>query len=663
VGRSHPLGLRPSFPARVACLALLCLASCSASGEGASAAAPGAAPPASAGAAGDGFSDRLCTPAFCWQAPRLGASTLGAVHTVVDGDDEIVFAVGAGGTMLRRRGDGWSVAVSPTTKTLHGVFAIAKDDVWAVGETGTIVHYDGKAVSIVNAPIASTLRGVWAAARDDAWAIGDDGIAIRWDGKEWKEAGRTDDEMHAVWGAARGDAWFVGGTENQHTIAHWDGRRLDTTHGSLSGAGLYAVHGAAADDVWAAGEYGQILHYDGSAWSDARQAREVERFVSIHATSSGVVWAGSAGALYSMNGAGGALVPRPFADGPAATALGMGGASDGTWVVGAGGVVRNIASDRSYRDELVPEVLAKVAIADATHAVGIFHVGSTASVRVFDGTAWAEIATNPDPKAAALDVGMANDGTFVVLRDSYVGDEPSVASIYRDGKLEALPPLPSERARWLSPAIVGTSARDLFVGHAHWNGVAWTAVTVPEGSDGSVAAVVADAPGSLWFVGSRHDDQAGWYRPWFGRVVAGTMKPEDPPVDRGFSPTSIADAGGGSLLVAGTLTDYTRPREAGFVYYPSEVAIFRVKGASWTREELPGVTSEYDGVRRAVVGARAGRAFVALDTATGAAANGYAFEGRGGAWKPMGFPASKVLAVTLTDTSTWIGAEGLLESR
>src|SRR5207253_74408 len=30
---------------------------------------------------------------------------------------------------------------------------------------------------------------------------------------------------------------------------------------------LYAVWGAAPNDVWAVGEYGTVLHYDGTGWS------------------------------------------------------------------------------------------------------------------------------------------------------------------------------------------------------------------------------------------------------------------------------------------------------------------------------------------------------------------------------------------------------------
>ena len=66
-----------------------------------------------------------------------------------------------------------------------------------------------------------------------------------------------------VWGSSSCDVFAVG---DNGTILHYDG----VSWGSMAsgtGANLRAVWGASSSDVFAAGEAGTILHYDGSDWT------------------------------------------------------------------------------------------------------------------------------------------------------------------------------------------------------------------------------------------------------------------------------------------------------------------------------------------------------------------------------------------------------------
>ena len=47
---------------------------------------------------------------------------------------------------------------------------------------------------------------------------------------------------------------------------HWDGASWKKMTGNTS-KNLRGVYGFAPDDVWAVGNYGQVIHYDGSAWT------------------------------------------------------------------------------------------------------------------------------------------------------------------------------------------------------------------------------------------------------------------------------------------------------------------------------------------------------------------------------------------------------------
>ena len=70
--------------------------------------------------------------------------------------------------------------------------------------------------------------------------------------------------MRGIWGSAHDDIYAVG---DSGTILHFDG---DTWSELESGttAGLYGVWGSSPTDVYAVGETGTVLHYDGIAWSE-----------------------------------------------------------------------------------------------------------------------------------------------------------------------------------------------------------------------------------------------------------------------------------------------------------------------------------------------------------------------------------------------------------
>lgn len=211
------------------------------------------------------FSDAACSDGFCWVRPLPQGNTLYAVATLADGE---AWAVGAGGTVLRRRDGTWRVAATITGATLRGVFAASRDDVWIVGGTGTVLHYDGKTLEKRASGTEAALYAVTAFSRSDAWIVGEGGTILHYDGKTIAKASGGADELHAIWGSGPNDVWAAGGTANVGTIAHYDGSRWSSRSSGLAGAGWNAISGTSANDVWLAGNYGRVGHYDGEKWTE-----------------------------------------------------------------------------------------------------------------------------------------------------------------------------------------------------------------------------------------------------------------------------------------------------------------------------------------------------------------------------------------------------------
>lgn len=192
-----------------------------------------------------------------------------------------VWAVGTYGTFLHWDGAAWESVTTGYPLTLWGVWGSASNDVWAVGSEAAIVHWDGTSWVSVPNPLTGTTSGnnlydVWGTGPNDVWAVGDGGIILRWDGSSWNNVvSGCGDYLYGVWGTGPSNVWATG---TIGTILHWDGSGWSNVASPLTGsrAVLQGVWGTSADDVWAfglsavdlaTGYFGDMMHWDGSAWS------------------------------------------------------------------------------------------------------------------------------------------------------------------------------------------------------------------------------------------------------------------------------------------------------------------------------------------------------------------------------------------------------------
>ena len=77
--------------------------------------------------------------------------------------------------------------------------------------------------------------------------------------------------LRSVWGVASNDVWAAG---DGGTLLHFDGANWSapTPLGAATTQDLYAIHGTSATDAWAVGLGGALVHWDGSAWTASQQS-------------------------------------------------------------------------------------------------------------------------------------------------------------------------------------------------------------------------------------------------------------------------------------------------------------------------------------------------------------------------------------------------------
>src|SRR5690349_5159585 len=99
----------------------------------------------------------------------------------------------------------WCQEPSPTTARLHGVWAASASDVFAVGDGGTILRRVSGTWTAMTSPTTSDLRGVWGLSSSNVWACGvaagGVGAVVHWNGTSWSSVRGTTTDLESVWAA------------------------------------------------------------------------------------------------------------------------------------------------------------------------------------------------------------------------------------------------------------------------------------------------------------------------------------------------------------------------------------------------------------------------------------------------------------------------------
>lgn len=266
---------------------------------------------------------------WCRETAPAAGVLLGAVWAVTTGD---VFAVGDGGTILRRANNVWSAMTSNTTANLRGVWAANASDAWAVGPGGVAMHYDGAAWSAKSIPgVTSDLHAVWGVAGNDVWLIGS-GVLVHWNGSAFATTNRQGD-FESIEGNATNDIYVTG--ENTKP-QHWNGTAWANIDDPNLGTTNFSVHTVAATDVWIGGfvPNKETIHFIGGAWVNVKATGCI--FNGFHGQGASDIWAAGNAKIGHWDGAAW-TVDATTAAGESIHAVG--GSGSFVWLVGSNSLI------------------------------------------------------------------------------------------------------------------------------------------------------------------------------------------------------------------------------------------------------------------------------------------------------------------------------------
>jgi hypothetical protein len=201
---------------------------------------------------------------------------------------------------------GWTAVDTGSRADLRAVFAISTVEAWAVGSAGTILHWNGArwdpriSGTVADLNALSGPSGI-DAGPTQAWAVGA-GVQLHWDGSTWsRPAPQLEAELVGLWTSPDGDTWAVGSGLDTNAspvqIWHFGGSSGWAPSGGDHGIVARAIWGSGSQDLFVAGWGGELLHYDGVAWTTVASptTQDVEAITGAGASD---LWlAGSGGML------------------------------------------------------------------------------------------------------------------------------------------------------------------------------------------------------------------------------------------------------------------------------------------------------------------------------------------------------------------------------
>ncbi|MGE0871140.1 MAG: WD40/YVTN/BNR-like repeat-containing protein [Kofleriaceae bacterium] len=210
------------------------------------------------------------------------------------------------GVVLQLAG-GSLTEVSSSNYDWSSVAAISSTDVWVVGSlsdsSAKAAHFDGSVWTPVAFGDIYDLRwrflSVSATAANAVWAVGSDGnngsisdttgpLVASYDGIDWTLHKNlpTSKYLRSVWARTANDVWAVG---DDGVIVHYDGQSWTVSPSGVTHQ-LLAVTGVGST-VWAAGAGGVLLKRVGSSWVP-QQTGTTRTIRTLWASSTSNIWAG-----------------------------------------------------------------------------------------------------------------------------------------------------------------------------------------------------------------------------------------------------------------------------------------------------------------------------------------------------------------------------------
>ncbi|HMU40864.1 MAG TPA: hypothetical protein PKE31_17775 [Pseudomonadota bacterium] len=249
------------------------------------------------GSAGE-MLDLSVSPQDLAGADLSGADLLAPSQTVV--------AVGAGGIVLRKypQSIGFSPETSGVSESLTRVHGASANSLFAVGAGGTVIRHDGTSWKVAATITKTSFSAVYVRNSSSAWVGGDTGILYRWNGSTFSSMNMVGmGSISGILGFSSGPDVFAitsgvagDGTVYTKFLVSPDGTTLPLGS-NVSPTGIYKkMAGVNGSNLYVAGG-AKVIKYDGSKWTQVGTVPLMTRLNSVWCDGVRHVWVAGTGGL------------------------------------------------------------------------------------------------------------------------------------------------------------------------------------------------------------------------------------------------------------------------------------------------------------------------------------------------------------------------------
>lgn len=209
--------------------------------------------------------------AVTWK--NVDVPQVGNLHAVAAISPSNVWVAGDG-DMLRWNGQTWATIPNPIGQPIGRLAGLPDGDIWASNQD-TVMHWNQTKWEQVGDKVDfGTGSDLAVLASDNIWATTSDGV-MHWDGSQWTYMPITDVESQAFFthisALAADKLWVVGyyGHVRTAVVYSWNGAQWNQEPVGLNGESVYQSSSASAfDNVWIIGREGSqaVQRFDGTNW-------------------------------------------------------------------------------------------------------------------------------------------------------------------------------------------------------------------------------------------------------------------------------------------------------------------------------------------------------------------------------------------------------------
>lgn len=225
------------------------------------------------------------------------------IWSIWGSDPSNLWACGDDGTILHYDGSDWSEQETNTDFTLYSIWGYSETDIYAVGQTA--LHYDGNTWDFIELQPTPDFYGIWMPSLSEVYLVGSDGailFSVGGTSYDIHESG-TSEHLRAVWGDADATRRFAVGDNGTILMLDVD---ADTSEWNSMSSGtsenLTGVWGLSDSLIYACGESGGLVRFDGNFWTPETVPAITENLYDI--------WAGEDSAFYAV-GSNGTIYEKP----------------------------------------------------------------------------------------------------------------------------------------------------------------------------------------------------------------------------------------------------------------------------------------------------------------------------------------------------------------